>query len=123
MKAKEATSSVQSQFQIVSINDTTVAFRNVLGQFLAAVDDNTLMWDRDSIGAWEEYTMEQHGTKSAFKTFHNDYLSVTEDGAFLRGISAVGPQEHGLFEIEDMCKTGNSLAYSKLIFMLNQIKL
>ena len=107
MQAKTASRSIQSQFQIVPIDGTKVAFRNVLGNFLCAEPDGTFNWNRNSVGAWEEFTMEKHQkTKTAFKTFHSDYISVTEEGSLLRGIKAVGSEQ--LFEIEEMCKTGNA---------------
>ena len=49
--------------------------------------------------------MEQHGDKTAFKTHHNDYLSVNDEGSFIR-VGDVGSNE--MFEIVDMCKKGIS---------------
>ena len=107
MQARHATRSIQSQFQIIQI-DEKVAFRNVLGKLLAAEEnDLAFNWNRDeaTAGEWTRYTMEREGDKTAFKTAHNDYISVTEEGAVTRA-STVGPQE--LFEIVDMCKIGIS---------------
>ena len=111
MKAQTATRSIQSQFQIVKIDDK-VAFRNILGKFLAAEPDLTLKWNRGTAGNWEKYVMEQHGDKTAFKTDHNDYLSVNDEGSFIR-VPDVGPNE--MFEIIDMCKKGNSAFINILI--------
>ena len=104
MRAKRATPSIQSQFQIVPIDESKVAFRNILGKYLAAETDNSLAWNRDGVGSGEEYTMEIHEDKVAFKTFHNDFLSITDSGAMVR-VDSVASQE--LFKVEEMCRTGN----------------
>ena len=65
-RAKTATSTVQSQFQIIKVKNK-VAFRNVLGKFLAATPDLSLEWNRDKADSWEQYTMEQKDDKVVFK--------------------------------------------------------
>ena len=115
-KAKKATSSIQSQFQVEPIDGiSTVAFRNSLGKYLRAKDDNTLEWTwitttiaANTTTTTESrliFTKEQKADKTAFKTHRNVYLSVSEDGTVVSGVSTVGPRE--LFEIEQMCKIGN----------------
>ena len=95
------TSTIQSQFQILPVRDK-VAFRNVLGKYLAAEVGGSLNWNRDKADSWELYTMEKKGEKVAFKTFHNDYISVTDEGSVIR----TALDEKSIFKIIYMCKRG-----------------
>ena len=108
LRARQASPSVQSQFQIIRsgdayIADDRVTFRNVLGKYLMANKDLTLNWNADRADQWETFRMEQHDDKVAFKTYHNNYLSVTEHGDF---ISNPIRDEKAMFGIINFCKKG-----------------
>jgi hypothetical protein len=60
---------------------------------LCAEGNGSVVVNRDAIGAWEEFGIELHHGKIAFRTAHNTYLCAESNHRLVSNRTAVGAWE------------------------------